>query len=248
LFDVAGLVDNSQDRVVSTWNGTSGTPTGTIYRWRIDWTGNCLIQESSTSGDTAWCYYMTKVSPLAMVDNNIISGGAVITSNALAAVNIAANFNTPFLDASDGWGRTAPGGVLDSMGINSGPESSYLYIVLRRTGDVYELYSVSPSNGSYTYQDFSFTWTGNTSSITASAGDALGRLPAIPGDFNGDGDVDGDDLSVFESCVSGPTVHYTGDCAAADFDQDNDVDQSDFGIFQRCYRGENKPGDPTCAN
>ncbi len=70
----------------------------------------------------------------------------------------------------------------------------------------------------------------------------------IPCDANGDGDVDGEDLAVFQACVSGPAVPYAGDCAMWDLDDDHDIDQSDFGVFQRCYSGENQPGDPDCAD
>lgn len=70
----------------------------------------------------------------------------------------------------------------------------------------------------------------------------------LPGDFNGDCDVDADDLQAFELCASGPNIPYTGNCAWADLDPDGDVDQADFGIFQRCYSGANTPADPNCAN
>jgi hypothetical protein len=72
-------------------------------------------------------------------------------------------------------------------------------------------------------------------------------VPVVPGDFNGDGDVDGGDLVPFEACVSGPAVPYDLDCEYWDFDNDTDVDFSDFGVFQRCYSGEGVFGDPTCA-
>lgn len=83
---------------------------------------------------------------------------------------------------------------------------------------------------------------------------------AMPGDFNADGKVDIEDLVIFESCATGPSIPYAtvttvfGGCPlipdaegiiAADFRGDGDVDQVDFGIFQRCY-GETP--DPDCAN
>ena len=73
-------------------------------------------------------------------------------------------------------------------------------------------------------------------------------MRAIIADFDGDGDVDGDDFSVFEACASGPGVPFAPGCQDKDFDADLDVDQSDFSIFQRCYSGANKPADPDCPN
>ncbi|HOW72598.1 MAG TPA: right-handed parallel beta-helix repeat-containing protein [Phycisphaerae bacterium] len=74
-------------------------------------------------------------------------------------------------------------------------------------------------------------------------------MPGIAGDFDGDGDVDQDDLRVLEGCASGPLVPRDGSekCRQADLDGDNDVDQSDFGIFQRCWSDENVTADPNCA-
>ena len=68
-----------------------------------------------------------------------------------------------------------------------------------------------------------------------------------PADFDHDGDVDSDDLAVFQACVSGPGIAYSGDCAKADFDHDGDVDQTDYGIFLKCMSGAGVPADPNCA-
>lgn len=91
--------------------------------------------------------------------------------------------------------------------------------------------------------------------------DATGCPVRIPGDFDGDGDVDGNDLDRFEACATGPAIGYnagnlpTG-CTlvsdppgriAADFDDDGDTDQSDFAVLQRCLSGEDIPGKPDCA-
>lgn len=61
---------------------------------------------------------------------------------------------------------------------------------------------------------------------------------AARGDFDADGDVDGDDLSHFQACVSGPGIPQNDqDCRGADFDDDDDIDQNDFGVFQSCITG-----------
>lgn len=79
--------------------------------------------------------------------------------------------------------------------------------------------------------------------------EAVAVPPAIPGDFDGDGDVDLDDFGSFQSCASGPALPHDGSplCRKVDIDNDNDVDQSDFAIFQRCLSGPDMPADPGCA-
>lgn len=49
------------------------------------------------------------------------------------------------------------------------------------------------------------------------------------GDYDADCDVDGEDLTLFEQCASGPAVAYAEGCGNRDLDEDGDVDQSDFG-------------------
>ena len=51
-----------------------------------------------------------------------------------------------------------------------------------------------------------------------------------PGDFDGDGDVDGSDLATFAADF-GRTDCNTGDPCEGDFDGDNDVDGSDLATF-----------------
>jgi hypothetical protein len=70
----------------------------------------------------------------------------------------------------------------------------------------------------------------------------------VPGDFNGDLDVDKGDLDAFEECASGPGVPMAAGCEDKDFDNDGDGDQSDFAVIQKCISGENVFGDPNCAN
>jgi hypothetical protein len=75
----------------------------------------------------------------------------------------------------------------------------------------------------------------------------------VPADFDGDCDVDGDDVSDFVDCSTGPAIVQTDpQClapnATGDFDSDGDVDSDDFGKLQLCISGAGNPADPNCAN
>ncbi len=72
-------------------------------------------------------------------------------------------------------------------------------------------------------------------------------IASAPADFDGDLDVDRNDLDAFELCASGPAIPLEAGCEPKDFDLDNDVDQSDFAVFQRCYSGPGNYADPNCA-
>ncbi len=78
--------------------------------------------------------------------------------------------------------------------------------------------------------------------------DSLKYAESLLADSDFDGDVDLDDLEVFNDCASGPGLPRQLGCEPWDFDSDGDIDQSDFGVVQRCYSGENIPADPNCAN
>jgi hypothetical protein len=75
------------------------------------------------------------------------------------------------------------------------------------------------------------------------------NTPVLPGDYNRDGHVDGQDLPHFMSCGLGPHISQPDpNCGNADFDHDGDVDTADFGVWQRCYTGPAAPINPNCAN
>jgi hypothetical protein len=65
-------------------------------------------------------------------------------------------------------------------------------------------------------------------------------------DFDADGDVDADDLDLFETCASGPGITPASGCEGRDLDGDSDVDQSDLGLLQRCLSGLGTPASMDC--
>jgi PKD repeat protein len=96
----------------------------------------------------------------------------------------------------------------------------------------------------------SLTVSGPGQPATRTRNDYVVIVPRVAADCDGDGDVDADDLAVFEGCASGPSIAHNGSeaCRQVDLDRDNDVDQSDFGLFQRCVSGTNVRADPACAD
>lgn len=57
----------------------------------------------------------------------------------------------------------------------------------------------------------------------------------LPGDFDGDGDVDLDDYVFFAGCLAGPEVSVPGGCEATDLDGDGDSDLTDFAMLQVAF-------------
>ncbi len=74
-------------------------------------------------------------------------------------------------------------------------------------------------------------------------------LPPVPGDADGDADVDWQDVAAFVACGTRAAVpQNVASCRVFDFDGDSDLDMSDFGMLQRCFCGSDAFGDPGCAD
>jgi hypothetical protein len=70
--------------------------------------------------------------------------------------------------------------------------------------------------------------------------------PPVPGDLDGDYDVDQTDFGHLQACLAAPGMAPPGICDDADLDHDVDVDQNDATILLGCMSGPNVPGDPDC--
>jgi hypothetical protein len=69
----------------------------------------------------------------------------------------------------------------------------------------------------------------------------------IPGDFDHDGDVDGEDYTEFAQCFSGGGIAAAAGCEAGDFDEDQDVDCDDWAAFCDAWTaGGDPPPLPPC--
>ena len=65
-----------------------------------------------------------------------------------------------------------------------------------------------------------------------------GAATGLPGDCDGDGDVDLDDLTGLAGCMSGPNGDIAAGCGCFDLDHDEDIDLADFARFQAGFTGE----------
>ena len=88
-------------------------------------------------------------------------------------------------------------------------------------------------------EDFAGTVSSVTHTIRAGfVTHATPPTPGMPGDYDGDGDVDLDDWSIGAACETGPvTGTLPPGCQAADLDADGDVDLADFAQFQQYLGG-----------
>ena len=97
--------------------------------------------------------------------------------------------------------------------------------------------------------DYRCVATAGCGSVTSSQAALTVGFPAVPGDFDGDGDVDQEDFGHFQACLTGPVAPIAGpDRQDADLDGDNRVDQNDLAAVLGCMSGPNIPPGPDCAS
>lgn len=70
----------------------------------------------------------------------------------------------------------------------------------------------------------------------------------VPGDVDGDRDVDLEDFGVVQACMTAPDEAQDDPaCIRAKLDSDDDVDDVDIGLFVGCLTGPDQPGDVDCT-
>ncbi len=70
----------------------------------------------------------------------------------------------------------------------------------------------------------------------------------MPGDFDGDRDVNQEDSGHFQVCCFGPGMLAEAGCENAVLDMAGDVDENDFAVLMSCLSGADNPADPYCAS
>jgi len=123
-------------------------------------------------------------------------------------------------------------------------------ISLRRNGAWEELFSELPNDGSEPWTVTGSAATDCLIEVWGYGRDWMGEPVVLwdmsnavfsianPGDLDGDGDVDADDLAILTGCLAGPGVGgSSNDFANADLNDDGDVDLADFAAFQAVFTG-----------
>jgi hypothetical protein len=112
----------------------------------------------------------------------------------------------------------------------------------RRSTGTYQ--HVGLTNGvTYYYSAFAHDDYGQFAAGVHAAG-----TPAVPADFDHDGDVDMQDFGRFQACRTvDRQVTLPAECTCFDHDKDSDVDWRDLAIFVSCLSGAHVPADPHCG-
>ncbi|GEM_PF-6997196 len=152
------------------------------------------------------------------------------------------------------WSFVIPGDAQVSLGWSASAEAE-TYDIFRSTQPGGPYTPIAENLGATTYTDLSVVngvtyFYVLTASNVAGASGYSAEVSAtacahVAADLDDDCDVDGDDLSVFVLCLSGPGVEPGPGCEVADFDGDNDVDMTDFARLQQCFDGQ---GPPACTD
>lgn len=124
-------------------------------------------------------------------------------------------------------------GMLIGAGTARGADASWYTVdgggAMFTSGGAFELSGTIAQHDAGTMTGGSFQLTGGFW-----AGTPAGT--SVPGDCDGDGDVDFDDYAGFPDGLSGPGVTYGPPaCACFDFDGNGAIELLDFAMFQQAY-------------
>ena len=226
MFATAGTVDFSSSATGGTL-GISLSNAGTLVNFNADQDLSTLVVNGGLA--RAGAASLLQVNTLN-VDTDAafeFEIGGLIPGDEFAQLDVS--------------GNAALAGILDITLVNGfEPQPGQSFVILTfgsRSGAFEHVTGMIAGPGKVFHAQY------NPTNVTLVVG------PPVPGDFDGDGDVDGDDVAYFKSCATGPGVAQNApSCVNADLDGDADVDQSDFGLIQRCYSGDGNSADPNCMN
>lgn len=157
-------------------------------------------------------------------------------------------FGLLFEDA-DGSGDWTPTTIeMDREGLNGVAVEVYTAgsSSLVASGTTYDSGAFSINVGDGTYDVVFATEGGDTEVLNVTVSGAnvdIGDIQpnptgeTIPGDCDGDTDVDLVDFASFQLCFTGSGAMATPECVCSDLDNDGDVDLVDFGDFQLAFTG-----------
>jgi hypothetical protein len=83
--------------------------------------------------------------------------------------------------------------------------------------------------------------------VTSTSAPVHITVPWIPGDFDGDRDVDQTDFGFMQRCFGGPAAAGQP-CADADLNTNTVVDNDDMELFEQCASGPQIASSPDCLD
>ena len=243
----------------STVSGNSGDYGGGIYNDE----GTVHVTNSTVSGNTAsWGGGIFNDEGTVHLTNSTVSGntasedgGGIYNEGDGATVNLTNTIVADQLageDCSGAGPATSNGYNLDSDGScnltqpndkPNNPSANLGPLQLNAPGNTATHALLAGSDAVDTGDCTGGTVTTDQRGVPRPQGDAcdMGAYEfqgtTIPGDCNGDGEVDLDDYTGFEACLLGPDGGLGTGCECFDFDDDGDVDAVDFLTFQLSFTG-----------
>jgi len=251
-----GLAGGTQSRNLNAGIASTSTPgaqSGTITIDDTELTsagtgqgsadGNDAINVSASVLDHANGTFATPTDQNALtIDFGLVAVGSGTQNLSFAVYNLTATpgFTAGLdLDAVNGSGDTATlsTNLVTFTNLAAGSSQSFTASLdTTITGNYSASYTLVNSD-----QDLPGA-TGGVNLVLTLVGQVVSPFPP---DFDGDGDVDDQDVEIFLQCMSGPDHSITGQCVATDLDEDGDADQADFGLVQRCLSGPGNSFDLT---